>query len=153
MADYERLTDDIFNAILDKGLMIHYVPESPIKAPFAYTIGRTLQGRPEFLVTGVQGQGPAAGFLDYLVTADDRSPLRPGDVLPWGHSSLKLIRAHPGLLLGAMATFGSVEVIQALWPDARGLYPDSIGGRTSIQPVCRYEQPLDITWDPYQENE
>lgn len=157
-----RISGEIFDAVLDSGFLVHYVPADAASVihqnqPYAYTVGRTLMERPEFLVTGL-GQDESKALLAAVVEWDD---LRGADQLAGCFLNLrvdgkpmkvKLILADSGPLLGALTAFGldKVQTVQALWPRAGG-YPD-VNDRWSEQPIHPYgETPLQRGPDPYRD--
>lgn len=180
-----RMRDEVFNAVLDRGFLIHYVPADVASLlhenrPYAYTVGRTLMQRPEFLVTGLPS-GVAKPVLDALVAYDDRrhpSGQRPsaealagtfarldiellfkgGSQDPWrdvqapGPVRMKLILADPHPMIGALTEFGldKVRAIQALWPRDGG-YPD-VNDRWRDQPIHPYGRTPLSRRDPYPED-
>lgn len=110
---------------------------------YAYTVGRSMFSRPEFLVTGL-GREEAEGILHAVVALDDEGPLaRPAAALtgevwalhPNGRRiDVRLMEATPVLTLGVIATFGvSIQVVQVLWP-RNGSYP-SVNDRWADQPI------------------
>ena len=109
---------EIADHVLDHGLMFQGSPGTGLHPqPWAYTIGRTMKGRPEFLVTGLDQQ-LAEMVLRTAVDADDASELSAGDMLDTqAVGRCLLVEADPGALLGALVTFGltKVKALQLVW--------------------------------------
>lgn len=149
-----KINEETFNAILDKGAIIHFVPADAASVihqnqPYAYTVGRTLMERPEFLVTGLDEEQSKA-VLTGLVGWDDetRSAAAGAFVTIPPKVTLMLADSHP--LLGALTAFGldKVRVLQALWPRGGG-YP-GLNDRWADQPIHPLgETPLLGGRDPY----
>jgi hypothetical protein len=149
-----RITGEAFDAVLDKGAIIHFVPADAASVihqnrPYAYTVGRTLMERPEFLVTGLDEEQSKA-VLTGLITWDDVTGNAAAGAFVVIPPKVQLLLADSHPLLGALTTFGlgKVRVLQALWPRAGG-YPDA-SDRWPDQPIHPYgETPLSGGRDPY----
>lgn len=165
-----RLEREIFNAVLDKGFLVHYVPADAASLihqnrPYAYTVGRTLVERSEFLVTGLSPE-EAKAMLTALVRWDDQrvadAPIAAGGLAglfvnlpldpPAPATRVKLILADPAPLMTALVAFGlnKVSAVQALWPRAGG-YPGE-NDRWAGQPIHPYGKTPLIRRDPYRED-
>ena len=111
---------EIADHLLDHGLIFQGSPGTGLHPqPWAYTVGRTMLGRPEFLVTGLTDQQLAEMVLRTAVDTDDESELAAGDMLDTqAVGRCFLIEADPGALLGALVTFGltKVRALQIVWP-------------------------------------
>lgn len=152
----------LFNDILDRGTQIHYVAADAASelhrgAPYAYTIGRSMAGRPELLITGLDAEA-ARAILEHVAQRDESAPrpLAAGDVTPWidGKQPFKVIEAEPGILSGALLAFGigRVTALQLLWPDAHGRYPDADGDWITQTVHAKGGFPFSPHVDPYQED-
>jgi hypothetical protein len=159
----EAFKEAILERVLNEGYFVQFVTDDQATVlqmgqPFAYTVGRSMFARPEFLITGLprdiaepvlhglvaqdsDGNNPSAATLDGTCWTVDLDSLR----LP-----LKLMHATPAPLLGAMVTFGwrGVEALQALWPNSAGGYP-SLNDRWDIQPIYPQGRTPLIERDPY----
>lgn len=140
-----------FDAVLDHG---HGIVLSPptlrVEVPYAYTAGRTMKGRPELIMTGVEHEAEAA-ILNEVCLFDDLIGIEPDTLVPVAGITVKITESDPANLVAALMGFGRVEAYQVLLPDARGEYPDSVRGRTPAQPHLPLI-PAD-SWDPYDEYE
>lgn len=146
--------DDLINRVLDEGYFVQSIAGTPIHPqPFAYTVGRTLLGRPELLVTGLEAER-ARTLIDEVVALDDQRPFQPGHIADSALGPCRLIACDTGLAYGAMAAFGvgRIKTMQILWP-SDGAYPDTSTDLASIQPVHRIgASPLFSGYDPYKED-
>lgn len=143
MSDIERLRSEIFNGVLDNGHVVQFLPATAATpTPRAYTVGRTMVGRPEFIVAGLE-KDDAHTLLDALVDRDITTPLGAGDELTISDLNVRLKQAEPMLAVGAYATFGPVTLLQAAWTDPAGrrigYQPDMTVGKIPHAP----------TTDPY----
>lgn len=149
--DIEELREMMFDTVLDHGHAVMMAPPTEgIPAPYAYTAGRTLKKRPELIVTGMTGE-PARQLLNEVCAYDDVLGVEPDVTIPVAGVEVRLIRSDPRNLSAAILAFGVINAYQVLLPGADGEYPDSIRGRTSLQPVLP-EIPGDA-WDPYDEED
>lgn len=149
----------MLNRVMDEGHFNQHITEEqagPLGGgrAYAYTVGRSMFGRPEYLVTGLPRE-ISDPLLDALVASDEevedaatldgqeRSLAVDGRVI-----RVKLMHASPVMLLGALVTFGSaVEAVQALWPHDR-TYP-SINDRWEDQPIHPHGVTPLTDGDPY----
>lgn len=125
----DEIRERTFAHMLDHGFSIQYIAGDADRATRAYTVGRTLQGRPEFLVVGPFPLELAAEILTRACTLDDAEPIQLGDIregILLAHNC-KAIEADPetALMYGALAEFGEVTAAQLLWPDDEGRFPDN----------------------------
>lgn len=107
--------------------------------PSAYTVGLTLHGLPELVVTGKR-LGPAAQLLNELGRQmHETGPLQHGDALVQEGTALEVVALpHPAAhLFVAVETLGPVEARQLVWADDRGRWPSETGHRAGRggQPV------------------
>lgn len=155
----DEIQERVFNGILDDGYVIQYVPadtDSVIHrgTSCAYTVGRSMQGRPEFMVTGLPAE-EAHKALDLLVMADNLVPLEAGGGVTVKDGSYRLVEAEPTIALGAVQTFPSARVLQGLWPSPAGTYPDQDEQLEMLQPVFPkgyWPRALRLVDDPYEED-
>jgi hypothetical protein len=118
------------------GWAIEFVEGDRVHPPWAYTVGLTLRGLPELLVTGVEA--PEASdllndFADGVVHHGER--LSPGQVLRCPHGSeMEVVELpHPDAhLLTAVSLFRGVTLraLQLVWSDDHGHWPWEVGFRT-----------------------
>jgi hypothetical protein len=153
----DEIVANLTSRVLDEGHVVEYIPADAGSLihqgqPYAYTVGRTLMGRPELLVTGMSL--PAAKHvLDSLVRLDDVAALLPGTYARVESAGtalkMKLILADSAPLLHALVTFGltRVDALQAIWPRAGG-YP-SENERWAEQPLHPLGRTPLIHRDPY----
>lgn len=135
-ADYLEL---IQTKIATHGWFIQYVTKDRWRPPFAYTVGLTLTGHPELLVTGLTAHR-SGHFLNWIA-----NQLRlgaeayvAGDIHMWpGRVSVEVVDvAEPTVhLVMATATYGpDVRAVQLVYNDDRGRWPWEVGFRGD-QPV------------------
>ena len=133
-------------------IMVGPVPDEPF-APFAYTIGLSRLDSPEVIIVGVELRR-AGWILNHvgIIARDsggiDHGPLPgvlSGDyVLDLRETSALHHDAYLGRLLWFHEHFGTgrLRVLQAVWPDNLGRYPDD--SRLTDEERARFleEQPL-----------
>ena len=164
----DDLRKQMLDQILDCGCVIQFVPADAQSVlhgamPYAYTAGRTLSGRPEFLVTGLTIEMSKA-FLNELIRLDSEHGGLPIEEAVVGFFAtldidgvkikVKVISASPSPLLGAMAVFGATAVtaLQALWPrKSPGLGQDypSPDDKWPDQPIHPFGRTPLVDKDPY----
>jgi uncharacterized protein DUF4262 len=134
--------------VREYGWAIQGVEGDSQRPPWAYTVGLTLYGGPELLVTGIALQraarllnGMAARLLYGPDVVADTGEPQPGERLrvPGGPLVEYVMVEHPEVhLLTAIALFGSrVRGIQVVWADDRGRWPweGDFRSRRGGQPV------------------
>lgn len=148
----EQWREHTFHTILELGMaVIHGGPDERVPAPYSYTVGRSMHGRPEILITGMEPE-PARELLNEIAFVDDVLNVTPGETVGIAGVQLKFMEADPRVLFGAVLQFGvDTRAIQAMLPDANGEYPDTLRGRTSLQPVMPVIR--EDAWDPYDDEE
>jgi hypothetical protein len=139
----DEYLDLIRGKIRECGWTVQYVVHD--RVPYAYTIGLTHHGLPEFLMTGISPERALellGGIADAAAeVAWDVDAPKPGArlTLP-GPSLIEVVEVeHPDVHMNAaIAIYGSdVRGLQLVWADARGRWPWSPGfnnGR-GTQPV------------------
>jgi hypothetical protein len=125
------------------GWAIQAVVGDRVHPPWAYTVGLTLRGLPELVVTGVrapEARDVLNEFADSAVHHDE--VLSPGQVLRCPHGSeMEVVElAHPDAhLLTAVSLFPgtTLRALQLVWSDDRGHWPWDVGfrSRRGGQPV------------------
>lgn len=161
----DEIRTALLDRVLDVGHTVQYVPADVTSVlhrgqPYAYTVGRTLMDRPEFVVTGLP-MAASESMLNELCRMDDSAAglragaggvlhglmpevrLAPSDTVV----RVRLIRADASPLLGALLLFGlgRVHALQALWP-RDGIYPDA---GWLDQPIHPWGQTPLVEGDPY----
>lgn len=102
----------------------------------AYTIGLTDAGLPELMITGLSDQKLATVLLNAAARQHVKEPIKPGDVLSdLANVDLRAIecderqaqiqQAH-NYFNDPEKRHGRVKLIQLIWPDKSGAYPDTI---------------------------
>ena len=135
--------DVIRGKIRGRGWTVQYVEGD--RVPYAYTIGMTRHGLPEFLMTGISPEralellgGIAEAAAEVAWDVDVPTPgarlTLPGPTL------VEVVEVeHPDAhLKAAIAIYGSeVRVLQLVWSDWRGHWPwsPSFNGGRATQPV------------------
>jgi hypothetical protein len=126
-ADHRVYLDHIRRVITRAAWAVQYVGGDRGHAPYAYTVGLTGAGMPEFLVTGLRAD-PATVMLNAaareMVGAE---PPVPGTTLalPDGRQVEVVRLSHPQQHLGvAIDLYGEqVWALQLVWADDRGRLP------------------------------
>jgi hypothetical protein len=127
---------EIRGKIHRRGWTVQYVED---RVPYAYTIGLTRHGLPEFLMTGISPQR-ALRFLGGIAeSAPDVDVPKPGARLALGGPTLvEVVEVeHPDAHMNAaIAIYGNeVTALQLVWADSRGRWPwaadfhDGLGGQ------------------------
>ncbi|MCW2660934.1 MAG: hypothetical protein JWP83_2086 [Mycobacterium sp.] len=135
--------DVIRGKIRGRGWTVQYVEDDRI--PYAYTIGMTRHGLPEFLMTGISPERALellGGIAEAAAEAAwDVDVPKPGArlTLP-GPTLVEVVEVeHPDAHLNAaIAIYGSeVRGLQLVWSDWRGHWPwsPSFNSGRAIQPV------------------
>jgi hypothetical protein len=136
VADY---LDVIRAKVRARGWTVQYVEDD--RVPYAYTIGLTRHGLPEFLMTGISPQR-ALELLGYIAdSAPDIDVPEPGArlTLP-GPTLVEVVEVeHPDAHMNAAIAIydGEVRGLQLVWADWRGRWPwsPSFNSGRGIQPV------------------
>jgi hypothetical protein len=145
--DIDDLRDRTHAAVFERGFATHYASDPSIQfqnLPRAHTIGRTLFDRPEVLIVGPFTAEHLGGLLSELVAIDHTAPLTAGRTIRAGRHRYRLDPAEPTALLSAMAVFGRIEALQAVWLGPTDHRP---GTPQTLHPLGFH--PLHPAWDPY----
>ena len=129
-ADY---ADEVLQPIIDRcGWAVQGVGGSRIHAPFSYTVGLTLRGLPELVITGKKPV-EAGRILNGIAQRTLVGPGAGERVVGFEVVVLPHPEAH---LFVATGLFGErrVSAVQLVWADARGVWPWEVGHR-GVQPV------------------
>ncbi|MFZ1179898.1 MAG: DUF4262 domain-containing protein [Mycobacterium sp.] len=143
MCDHSGSTVDDYLAeirakIRRRGWTVQYVEDD--RVPYAYTVGLTRHGLPEFLMTGVSPQRALQLLGGIAESAPDVEVPAPGERLTLSGTLVEVVEVeHPDAHMNAaIAIYGSqVRALQLVWADWRGGWPWGAGfnnGRAS-QPV------------------
>lgn len=115
------------------GWAVQGVERDRIHPPWAYTVGLTLYGEPELVLTGMP-LGRACGLLNEVAAhvMHAEAP-RPGDQIPWqGGPLMEIVKvAEPSAhLVMAVEMFGTdLRALQIIHADDRGHWPWDVGYR------------------------
>lgn len=127
--DFDAFDEETARVIREYGHQVVGVfpTEGDDGAPFAYTVGRTLSGRPELLITGPLRPDIACAILNYAAEVDDGTPLEPGDRddILVGYTA-RIVEVDPwaSQMFQAVRLFGEeVRALQLVWPDPGGRFP------------------------------
>jgi hypothetical protein len=131
-ADY---VDDQVQPMIDRcGWAVQSVGGSRLHAPFSYTVGLTLRGLPELVITGKDPK-EAAGLLHTVATSviEQHVP-QPGETMcVCDCGQLEVVgMPHPEAhLFVATGMYGEtvVRALQLVWADERGRWPWDVGHR------------------------
>lgn len=97
--------------------------------PFWYSVGRTVQDKPEFLVTGPLPYQMGCYIINEAARKFDEEPFAPGDEVVGILDAfpIKVIAADPVAadMYGVTQNFGDdvMPALQLLWPDTAGKFP------------------------------
>ena len=115
--------------------------------PFAYTVGRSLLGRPELFITGGMPLHVLGRLLNDAAAMDDEAPIEAGerrDGLLAGYPAW-FVEADPRAaeMNVALRLVPSARALQVVWPDVDGRFPGDPGyGLTAEhQPLHPPEEP------------
>ena len=119
----------------------------PDAVPFAYTVGLTAHDHPELVITGLPAE-VAHWLLNDLAgrVHHDGQRLQDGqvldDVIQGYQARLRAGVAsedlHPGMVRAVYGAFAGSVLLQLLWPDNRGRFPDQPGyDPRMIQPLVQ----------------
>ena len=124
------------------GWAVQAVERDRYRPPFAYTVGLTLYGEPELVVTGMaqrRAQRLLNGVAEHVLHA---CAPEPGEVVPLeGSSTIEIVELpHPDAHLHtAVGMLGAehLRALQLVWADDRGRWPWERGHRSGRggQPV------------------
>jgi len=137
-ADY---LDHMAGIVEDCGWAVQFVERDRDHPPFAYTLGLTLRGLPELVITGLPAQHAAHvlnGEADRVIV--DGVP-QPGErlVLSDGRAAEVVALPHPEAHLFAAVDLygGALRALQLARADDRGRFPWEVGHRAGRggQPV------------------
>jgi hypothetical protein len=128
---------DYYAALAEKieagGWAIQGVIGDRLRAPFAYTVGLTLFGCPELVVTGLRHHRACALLDEIAEHSLHCNPPRPGERVRLDHGlQLEVVKLdHPDAhLLTAAALYGpDILALQLVWADDRGRWPWERGHR------------------------
>lgn len=131
-ADYFRL----IRKLIDRdGWFIQGVEKTRARPAFTYTVGLTLHGHPELLVTGMPSRR-ATQFLNdqaHALLHHAAPPFKPGDSHLWPDDLLieVVAVAQPSVhLVMAHGMFGpGIRAVQLVYADDRGRWPWQVGFR------------------------
>ena len=133
---------DHMQGLIDRfGWAVVGVESDGIHPPLAYTLGLTLRGKPELVVTGLPPQRATLLLNAAASRVVDTAVLRPGDeILVEGGPLMEVVRvdepsAH---LFAAVEFYGpGIQALQLAWADDRGHWPWDAGfrGHRGGQPV------------------
>lgn len=130
MRDYRKKIDDI---IARDGWVVQGVfptAQDDDQSTFAYTIGLFTAGLPELLISGNLGFPTLQALLNTAARYHLGTEIKPGAVLDeLANHPMKAIACDEREVPVGMAKNyyqGRIPVIQLLWPDTKGVYPDSV---------------------------
>lgn len=139
----EELHKKMVDTIMEKGHQVIGVPDG--KPQFAYSIGRGLFDKPEFVVRGAL----SVELMMHMINAacrlqDDGEVVKDGHIFEpekiLGGFPVKVVKVDPkkSEMFQAINLFGEdIEALQLVWPDKQGNWPD--------EPAydSRFAQPID----------
>lgn len=124
------------------GWAVQGVEGDRVHPPWAYTVGLTLRGLPELVVTGVRLLDARDVLNEWAGDVIRGEVLSPGQVLRCPHGSeMEIVElAHPDAhLLTAVSLYPgtTLRALQLVWSDDRGHWPWDVGfrSRRGGQPV------------------
>jgi len=129
-ADYLNHLRDIIDV---HGWAVQGVQRSRTRPPWAYTVGLTLHGRPELVVTGMPVTRAARLLNDVAAHIMHATAPRPGERVPLRDGPLIEIVRIPepaAYLMVAVEFYGpAVRALQVVHADDRGHWPWDVGYR------------------------
>jgi Domain of unknown function (DUF4262) len=123
-----------FRGLIDRhGWAVQGVQRDKIHPPWAYTVGLTLAGLPELVVTGMPLTAATGLLNDVAHHVLHSTALRPGEQIPLTDGPLIEIveMSHPELRLATAVEFYGTEIraVQLVHADGRGHWPWDVGYR------------------------
>lgn len=137
-ADYLRMVRERIDS---HDFVIQSVEEDGPCPPFSYTVGRTAQGLPELVMTGLR-YSVAQALLNAVVARPSNGVLTPGDHLSVDGRPLEVVAlSEPSSRLNiAVAVYGQqISALQLVHADEHGAWP------WSTEYSAAYRQPV---WGP-----
>ena len=140
-ASYEEVLARMAWIVAEQGWAIQGVERGRIHPPWAYTVGLTLAGLPELVVTGMPLPRAAELLNDVAAHAWHAEEPVPGEQVPLvGGPLVEFVELpHPDAHLHtAVQLYGpAIRAVQAVWADDRGRWPWQRGFRSGRggQPV------------------
>lgn len=132
MARVLEISRGIQDAIFEHGVAFQHIDDRGSFQPYTHTIGRTMIGRPELVVSGDFSAEFRIELLQAAIEVDNVTPFalhQPAytcwskvDAFPPAAFPRKIDPMLNQLYL-AVGTFGRVDAWQLLWPDGMGRYP------------------------------
>jgi len=122
----ERIITQTAEAVLRDGHVVNYMgPDVAADAPYGYTTGRALAGRPDLLISGPFDPLEVHALLDHAVLVDQETPLAVGQRLTIHNRDLLVGECITLPLHASAAMFGPgrFEALQLLWPAPNGAFP------------------------------
>jgi len=148
MCDDPTMTKDdalarMAGLVADHGWALQYVEGGRVRPPWCYTVGLSLYGVPELLVTGLRSEDSARllnGMAAHLVDHDGTLSVGERFVPADGREYEVVGMPHPDAhLLTTYALMGDLPIraLQLVWSDDRGHWPWDVGfrSRRGGQPV------------------
>ncbi len=137
----DYLIEEVRPLIRQHGWMVQTVDGGGAQPPFAYTVGLTDAGMPEFVVTGLR-ERRSGQLLNFFAREAVRSgPPEPGETLTaagWPALEVVSLSSPPAHMLTAVLLYGEdFRALQLVYEDEHGRWPwdrDFRGG-TGGQPV------------------
>jgi hypothetical protein len=137
-----QMERDLRRSIRRHGWALQYVQsgidEYDVYPAYCYSVGHTAKGLPELVVTGRVADQSAQVLNDLGSWQASGLDLRPGDRHTAGGLDVYLVevRECESWLLGAVAMYGRIRALQAVWADCRGLLPwEGAEDWTIVQPL------------------
>jgi hypothetical protein len=119
--------------IAEFGWAVQGVERDRIHPPWAYTVGLTLYGQPELVLTGMPLRRAGRLLNEVAAHVMHAEAPRPGDQIPWrGGPLMEIVQvAEPSAhLVIAVEMFGTdLRALQILHADDRGHWPWDVGYR------------------------
>lgn len=122
----DRIITETAEAVLADGHVVNYIgPDVAADAPYGYTTGRPLAGRPDLLISGPFDPLEVHALLNEAVKLDSESPLLDGEYIILDNRRFLVAECPTTPLHGSNQMFGPgrFEALQLLWPSLNGCYP------------------------------
>ena len=147
-ATFGDYVEEVLRPVIDRfGWAVQAVGGTRVHVPFSYTVGLTLWGLPELVLTGKRPPDAAEVLNAYAFHLRHSEPPDPGRQVQVGERWFEVVGVpHPEAhLLVATGLFGEAEVTarQLVWHDERGRWPWDAGhrGGRGGQPVLGPRSP------------
>lgn len=142
---HDAIAKRTMETIIKHGHEVRFIfPNSSNGYRFWYSVGRSLNYLPEFLLTGPLAPGVGHWIINEAAKLYDKEPFGAGDELPSGTllegypvRIVKVDNPERAEMFGATDHFSDVTALQIVWPDMNGYFPGESGYEydDKVQPI------------------